>query len=143
MAQAITVPLYGHFIHGPGMVIALADQTTTTASQQFVGSGGKLISANWLEVMIYMKTFVVGTGTVYPMFTLEVADNTGFTTNRRRIAQVQPVLAEAIAAIPGSLPPMSLSMRGGCPDGAKNFVRLFCTTNGTSSMTYDVVFAGA
>jgi hypothetical protein len=143
MAQAITVPLYGHFIHGPGMVMALADQTTTTASQQFVGSGGKLIAANWLDLIVYLKTFVVGTGTVYPIFTLEVADNTAFTTNRRRIAQYQPGLSEAIAAIPGTLPPLSFTVRGACPDGAKNFWRLFCTLSGTSSMTYDVIAAGA
>jgi hypothetical protein len=143
MAQTITAPLYGHFIHGPGMVITLADQTATTASQQFVGTGGRLIGATWLSVIVVLKTFVVGTGTVYPIFTLEVADNTGFTTNRRRIAQVQPSLSEAIAAIPGAVPIWSAVMTGPCPDGSKNFTRIFVTTNGTSTCVYDAVIAGA
>jgi hypothetical protein len=143
MAQTITAPLYGHFISGPGMVIPLADQTTTTAAQQFVGTGGRLIAASYVQAMISLKTFVVGTGTAYPLFTLEVADNSAFNTGRRRIAQFQPGLSEAIAAIPGAVPIFSILLEGFCPDGNKNFVRVFVTLGGTSTCVYDVIIVGA
>ncbi len=143
MAQTITAPLHGDFISGPGIVIPLADQTATTASQQFVGTGGRNVSALWVSCMISLKSFTVGTGTVYPIFALETADNTGFTTNRRRIAQAQPGLSEAIGAIPGTNPIVSFFMEGMNPDGGRNWVRVFVTFSGTSSGTFDLIIAGA
>src|SRR6516225_2208754 len=129
MAMQLTAPLHGDFISGPGMVIPLADQTATTASQQFVGTGGRNVAAQWISAIVMLKSFTVGTGTVYPMFALEAADNTGFTTNRRRIAQTQPLLLEAIAAIPGTNPITTFFLEGVCPDGGKNWVRIVVLFN--------------
>jgi hypothetical protein len=143
MAMQLTAPLHGDFISGPGMVIPLADQTATTASQQFVGSGGRLILAKWVSAIVMLKTFVVGTGTVYPIFALETADDTGFATNKRRVAGWQPLLQEAVAAIPGTNPIMSFFMEGPNPDGGKNWIRIAVTFNGTSSGTFDTIITGA
>jgi hypothetical protein len=144
MAQEITAPLHGDFISGPGMVLPLADQTGTTASQQFIGTGGRVIAAKWVSAMVFFKTFVVGTGTVYPIFALEAGDDTGFTlATTRRIAQFQPSLVEAIGAIPAANPRVAFFLEGFCPDAGKSWVRVKTLASGTSTFIYDIIFAGA
>lgn len=145
MAQEITCPLIGDFISGPGCVIPLADQTGTTTGAQFVGLGGRNIMVQRLQAQIFFKTFVVGNGTAYPMFALEVSSDSGFGTvgNIRRIAQFQPPLVEAIGAIPATNPRMSFLLNGFVPDGGKNYARIKTLASGTSTFVFDVIFAGA
>ena len=146
MAYAITAPLHGDFIIGPGnMYYTLADQTATTTAQQFTTWGGRARAANWIGAMLYLKTFVVGSGTVYPIFTLEAADNLAMTTNPRVLAVFQPFLGgllAPIAAIPGTNPPVSTFLEGFCADAAKQYTRIAVTFNGTSSGTFDVAIFG-
>jgi len=146
MAQAITAPLIGDFMSGPGCVIPLADQTGTTVGQQIIGTGGRNILAIRVQAQVFFKTFVVGTATVYPIFSLELASNVGFTTPApagRRVDSFQPLLTEAIAAIPGTNAPHSFLLNGFVPDTALNFVRVKVLAAGTSTLVYDVIFAVA
>src|SRR5215510_13515104 len=138
MAQSITAPLHGDFIIGPGCLIALADQTATTAVQNFTTWGGVSKACNWITAQINFKSFTVGTGTVYPIFALDVADNSALTTNKRRLGAFQPALVEAIGAIPGTNPIHSFVIEGFAPDGGKAFARITVLFNGTSSGTFDV-----
>lgn len=137
MAQTIVCPLFGHFLSRAGNVMALADQVGTSAAQQLVNG------CRWFLTMISLKTFVVGTGTSYPVFAIEVADDANFTVNVRRLDDWQLRLVEGIGAIPAAVPISTQFIAGFSPDNAKLFWRVKVLFSGTSTCVYDIIMAAA
>ena len=121
----------GEFYH-PSNHFDLADQTATTAAQT-LGAAAK--SFSW---RIWLKAFTKGTGTVAPTFTLEVADNSAFSTNVREIDRI---------AMPGNYASNALATYFNpdvkTPDGQKAFVRVRVIFSGTDSGTFDVMIDAA
>ena len=116
----------------PGNRVQLADQTTTTAVQTLAAP------AKTFAWMIYQKVSAVGTGTRGPVYTLQAADNSAFTTNVRELDshEINPGLVAT--AVGFYVNPDVRAM-----DGAKSFVRILVSFSGTGSATFDAVIQAA
>lgn len=125
MAQAINSPLYGHFITPPGNHFSVPDQTATSGAQELA------YKARWFAAMIYQKAFTPGTGTARVLYRIEVADDSGFTSNVRTIAN--GTLARAAQE--------ALFLVGFSPDNPKKYVRVGITEDGTDAATYDAIIS--
>lgn len=127
MALTLTAPIRGGSVIPPGNITTLADQTATSAAWQ------PTYQCKWMYALISLKAFTAGTGTVPPIFIIEAADDSGFTTNVRRIAEIGLTVREIAH---------SVFLEGPCPDGAKAFFRVRVIFNGTDSGTYDAQLYG-
>lgn len=132
MAFAIINAAIGAAIAGdtwdglPANRILLADQTVTTATQNFA----TVVRA--VRAFIWLKAFTRGTGTVGPVFEIQVADNAGFTVNVRTIAaSTFPNAATASLC--------AEYINGVVPDNLlAAWCRIKVTFSGTDSGTFDV-----
>lgn len=122
MAQAITAPMRGAFVAPPGNNNNLADQTGTTAN--FAPTN----AFTYVCAQIALKTFTAGTGTARPIFEIQAADDSAYTSNVRKIALAQCARTSNT----------HLYLEGMCLDGSKANVRVVPTLDGTDSITYDV-----
>lgn len=127
MAQEITGPSYGLQVSDFDGEQTAADQTGTSSTLDF--SSGR----NWFAVRLYQKTFTAGTGTNRPQYQIQVADDSSFATNLRRIAFFEMPRASRASEF-------KLRM---APDGAKRYCRIVPTLDGTDSVTYDVKVVGS
>lgn len=106
----------------------LADQTADSAAQD------ALVACRHWRAVIYQKAFTAGTGTRFVQYTLEVADNTGFTTAVRGIATGMVLRADE----------QTLVLLGQTPFVAgQQFARINVTLDGTDAATYDAYIDAA
>jgi len=129
MAQEITSPLYGQQVSDPDGAQAAADQTGTSSTLDF-GSGKP---RNRIQVHLFQKTFTAGTGANRPQYQIQVADDTGFATNLRRIGFLE-------------MPRFSnCSEYRHCyvPDRSSRYCRIVPTLDGTDTINYDVKVLGS
>lgn len=127
MAQTITAPIRGGSVIPPGNITTFADQTATTAAWQ------PTFPCKWVFALVSLKAFTAGTGTVAPIFIIEGADDSGFTTNVRRVAEIGLTVREAAH---------SIFFEGPSPDGAKAYFRVRVIFNGTDTGTFDAQLYG-
>lgn len=131
MAQTILAAALGASLAGdtwdglPGNRTSLPDQTATTAVQAFVAP------VRVVRAVIALKTFTRGTGTVGPIFEIQMADNAGFTTNVRSIAT-----ANTNASATGAI--IHFYMNGVVLDNLlAQWCKIKVTFSGTDSGTFD------
>lgn len=122
MAQEITGPFGGLNVAESDGEQTAADQTTTSSTLNFVRP------RSTFDVLIYQKTFTSGTGTAGPQFEFQVADDSAFTTNLRRIGLRTMSRASRTSEL----------FRCVAPDGAKQYGRVVPTMSGTDATNYDV-----
>lgn len=127
MAQEITGALDGLQVSDFDGRQTAADQTATSSTLDFTRP------RNSFMVTLYQKTFTAGTGTALPRYEFQVADDSAFTTNLRRIALRHMSRANRCVE----------AMRCQCPDGAKRYGRVVPTLDGTDATNYDVVVTGS
>lgn len=107
---------------------SLADQTATTSTITFIAP----VMA--VRGLIWMKSFTGGTGTVGPIWEIQVADNPGFSTNVRTIAVAQgPRAVHAINDLAGVVPDNRLAQ----------WCKIKVTFSGTDTGTFDAVIDAA
>jgi hypothetical protein len=126
MAQAITQRGL------PDMTVSVftasvPDQTATTAGQD-AGSPMR----KW-RASIYQKAFAAGTGTVGPIYALEVADNSAMSTNLRTVDVGQPQ----------RLNEQQIVLEGTCLVAPQQFGRVKLTLSGTDTATFDCFIQAA
>lgn len=122
-AGANTVTVNGGF--------EFADQTaSTTAAAAGAGDFGAT-GFNYFKATVHLKTFTAGTGS--SAFTIDVADDTAFTTNKRTIA---------VGVVPFTAGAYCVYMSGVCPDGAKRYARVGFIAGAGASGTFDAFLGG-
>jgi hypothetical protein len=104
----------------------LADQTVTTPIPGQCPTG-----ISWGRAVICQKTFTAGTGTVPPVYELQVAADAAFTTSVRSIG---------FKAGLRTTDNQTLILEGPVPDVQTNpYVRVKVTPNGTDTVVYDAL----
>ncbi len=111
----------------PAARFQLADQTATSGAQ-----AAPTPLRVW-RAIIYQKAFTAGTGTVGPIYAIEVADDSAFTSNVRRIAHVQVNRADEQTALLIGMTPFA---------AGQQYARIVLTLNGTDAATYDALLEG-
>jgi hypothetical protein len=85
-----------------------------------------------VRAVIWSKTFTRGTGTIGPLFEIQVADNSGFTTNVRTIAS-----AYSSQAATGAL--WASYINGVVPDNLlAQWCKIKVTYSGSDTGTFDI-----
>lgn len=104
----------------------VADQTVTMATPGQCPTG-----ISYGRAVVCQKTFTSGTGTVPPVYELQVAADAAFTTSLRTIASKAAIR---------STDNQTLILEGPVPDLQTNaYVRIKVTPNGTDTVAYDAV----
>lgn len=102
----------------------VADQGAASPAQD---AGAK--SKVW-RAFIYQKAFTAGTGTNPPIYSIEVADDSGFTSNVRAIASGVVKRADE----------QTLMLVGETPfEAGQQFGRVNVAEDGTDAATYDAI----
>lgn len=127
MAQEITTPSGGSQLSDPDGLQTVADQTGTSSTMDFTNP------KNWFEVRIAQKTFTAGTGTALPRYRVDVADDSAFTTNVRRIASIAMERSSNSSEYRRCFP----------YDGAKRYLRIVPVLDGTDAVNYDAKVVGS
>lgn len=130
MAQAILQAAIGAAMAGikwiglNGNRTMLADQTATSSTITFIAP------VRAVRGMVWCKSFTAGSGTVGPIWEIQVADNSGFSTNVRTIAIAQgPRAVHALRDLSGVVPDNSLAQ----------WCKIKVTFSGTDTATFDAV----
>ena len=132
-AQGITVPipkvLWG--IISPIFQVDLADKTATTAAQDAV------VACRFFMAYISIKTYVVGSATVGPIFKLLVSSVTGMTT---------PVVVDQITGdnTASATETQAYMLMGMVPSSAGlEFFQVSVTLSGSATIAFDTEMAAS
>jgi hypothetical protein len=111
-------------------VFDYADQTASTTATAG-GQGDCGTPMNWFRAYISLKTYTVGTATIGPLFSINVADNAGLSTN---LTILNSAYLENVAS---GTQTQSLVLTGIVPVAARQFCGIKVTFSGTASGTFD------
>lgn len=104
--------------------VDLADQAGTTAAQDAVVKVGNV------QAIILQKTFTSGSGSDDPVYTIEMADDSGFTTN---VVELGSVVVRRGSNQVGEIQSTFN------PNGPQEFIRVRQDMSGTDSATFDAM----
>lgn len=122
MGQEIVTSNLPGSVSDPDGSQSAADQTGTSSTLDFVNP------RTWFDVRIAQKTFTAGTGTALPRYRVDVADDSAFSTNLRRIGSLQFERSSN----------QTHFQRCFVYDGAKRYCRIVPVLDGTDTVNYDV-----
>jgi len=127
VAQEITQRGFPKTMLSSPFTASVPDQTATTTG---VDAGSPM--RQW-RASVYQKAFTAGSGTVGPIYALEVADNSAMSTNLRTVAieQVQRLDEQQVV------------LEGTCLVAPQQFGRVRVTFSGTDAGTFDLIMQAA
>lgn len=124
--MAVSMPIPGtNTVAGGAPGFLFAD--LTAASPAVLNGAGDFGSGmSNFEAYVNLKTFTAGT--VASVFSIECADDAGFTVNLRRVGHI---------IVPFVAGPWAFAIEGRCPDGSKRYARIGVGFGAGASGTYD------